>query len=150
MEDDILKAYAEVNKILSLMEKKYVEKIPHKMREMFKNEKLDGYEPSINIEKTLDKQNLQRKTLAILAMLNLNYWCETEKERQELLKVYAENDEKEEQAIRERYNPDNLFKNKEKIKQKNIVNNTHLIEYKEEKLIRRILKKIKSLFIRQK
>ena len=97
------------------MEEKYVEKIPYKMREMFKNNRLNGYDPVIRPEKPLDEQNLQRKTFAILAMLNLNYWCEDEEERQKLIAIYAENDKKREAGLREKYNPDNIFKKKETI-----------------------------------
>lgn len=102
MENNLLKAYAEVDKILSFMEVKYVEKVPQKMREMFKNEKLQGYEPKIDKDLPLDQQNLQRKTLAILTLLNLNYWCENQEEKQELIKAYSENDRKREKEIREK------------------------------------------------
>ena len=112
MENNIYKAYAEVDMILSFMEVKYVEKIPKKMRELFENEKLQNYEPIINPQIPLDEQNLQKKTYAILAMLNLNYWCDDENEKQELIKIYAENDRKKEEELREKYNPDNIFKKK--------------------------------------
>ena len=128
MEENLAKSFAEVDKILSLMEDKYVQKIPRKMREMFKTEKQKEYKPNIDANMPLNEQNLQRKTLAILAMLNLNYWCETEEEKQELLKVYAENDKKKEQEIRDKYNPDNLFKKKEKIVEEK-AEHTELIEY---------------------
>lgn len=95
MENNLLKAYAEVDKILSFMEIRYVEKIPKKMREMFKNEKLQGYEPNIDKNVPLEEQKLERKTLAILAMLNLNYWCENEEEKQELIMAYSHNDKNE-------------------------------------------------------
>ena len=148
MENNLLKAYAEVDEILSLMEDTYVEKIPKKMRELFKNERLDGYKPIINAKIPLDEQNLQRKTLSILAMLNLNYWCEDEKEKKALLELYAENDKKREEELREKYNPDNLFKKKEPtIKDDGIKQaNTQLIEYKEQNLFKRILTKIMSFF----
>lgn len=148
MENNLLKAYAEVDEILSLMEDRYVEKIPKKMRELFKNERLDGYVPTINSKIPLDEQNLQRKTLSILAMLNLNYWCEDEKEKKELLELYAENDKKREEELREKYNSDNLFKKKEPIiKEEEIKQeNTQLIEYKEQNLFKRILTKIMSFF----
>lgn len=110
MENNLLKAYAEVDTILSCMESQYVEKVPKKMRNLFKNEKLIGYEPKIDKNMPLDKQNLQRKTLSILAMLNLNYWCEDENEKQELIKEYAENDRRKEEELREKYNPYNIFK----------------------------------------
>lgn len=114
MENNLLKAYAEVDKILSFMKIRYVEKIPKRMREMFKNEKLQGYEPNIDKNIPLEEQKLERKTLAILAMLNLNYWCENEEEKQELIMAYSNNDKKRNEEIKERYSPDNIFKNKEK------------------------------------
>lgn len=148
MENNLLKAYAEVDKILSFMEVKYVEKVPKKMREMFKNEKLQGYEPKIDKDLPLDQQNLQRKTLAILTLLNLNYWCENQEEKQELIKAYSENDRKREKEIREKYNPDNIFKKNNDVKKIEKVTEdvTSLIEYKEESFIKKLLNKIKRLF----
>lgn len=148
MKNELLKAYAEVDKVLSFMENKYVEKIPKKMREMFKNEKLEGYDPIINPKVPLDEQNLQRKTLSILAMLNLNYWCESEKEKQELISLYAENDRKREKELREKYNPDNLFKKKENNKIQK-AESTALVEHKEENFLKKILRKVMKFFARK-
>ena len=144
MENDLFKAYAEVDEILALMENKYIEKIPRKMREMFKDERTLDYKPEIKVDIPLDEQNLQRKTFAILAMLNLNYWCEDENEKQKLLQVYAENDKKKEEELREKYNPDNIFKNKQMQGQKE--ENTALIEIREENFIKRIIRKIMKFF----
>ena len=150
MENDILKAYAEVDKILSYMEIKYVEKIHKKMKELFKSEKLQGYEPKIDKDLPLDQQNLQRKTLAILTLLNLNYWCESQEEKQELIKAYSENDKKREKEMREKYNPDNIFKKNNAAKEMEKVTEdvTLLVEYKEESFIKKLLNKIKRLFKR--
>lgn len=150
MENDILKAYAEVDKILSYMEIKYVEKISKKMKELFKSEKLQGYEPKIDKDLPLDQQNLQRKTLAILTLLNLNYWCESQEEKQELIKAYSENDKKREKEMREKYNPDNIFKKNNAAKEMEKVTEdvTLLVEYKEESFIKKLLNKIKRLFKR--
>ena len=145
MENELLKAYAEVDVILSYMKNTYVEKIPKKMRELFKNEKLQGYEPNINPKIPLDEQNLQGKTYSILAMLNLNYWCKDENEKKELIAIYAENDKKREAELREKYNPDNLFK-KKKLQEENVAENTSLIEYKEDNLFKKIIHKIMSFF----
>ena len=112
MENDLYKAYAEVDEILSFMEDVYIDKIPKKLRELFKNERLEDYKPNIDPKIPLDEQKLQKKTFSILAMLNLNYWCEDKKEKQDLIAIYAENDRKKEE-LREKYNPDNLFKKKE-------------------------------------
>ena len=103
-----------------------------------------------NIEPTipLDEQKLQKKTLIILAMLNINYWCEDENEKKELIKLYSENDKRKEEELRERYNPDNLFKKKGQIVEDNKINQeyTQLIEYKEQNIFKKILSKIMKLF----
>ena len=132
------------------METQYVEKIPRKLREVFKNEKIQDYNPNIDPKIPLDEQNLQKKTFSILAMLNLNYWCEDEKEKQELIAIYAEKDRKKEEELREKYNPDNLFKKKEKEEIfEEPQESTALIEYKEEKFFKRLINKIMSFFRRK-
>ena len=45
-------------------------------------------------------------------MLNLNYWCETEEEKQELIKHYTENERKYQEELRKKYNTDNIFQKK--------------------------------------
>ena len=150
MENSLLKAYAEVYKILSFMEVEYTEKVPKKLREIFKNEKLKDYNPNIDKNIPLNEQNLERKTYAILAMLDLNYWCDNEEEKQELLKAYSNNDKKRQEQLREKYNPDNIFKNKTKeIEQEKAGEKiTTLAEYKEESFIKKIINRIKRLFRR--
>ena len=143
-ENDLYKAYAEVDKILSYMETRYVEKVPQKMRDLFQNEKLKNYEPKIDKNAPLEQQDLQRKTLAILALLNVNYWCESQEEKQELLKSYAENDKTKEEQMRERYNPDNIFSQKKETEE--LDNVTELVEYKKENFIKKLLNKIRKLF----
>ena len=150
MENNLLKVYSEVDKILSFMEIRYVEKVPKKMREMFKNEKLQDYEPNIDKNIPLEEQQLERKTLAILAMLNLNYWCENEEEKEELIRAYSNNDKKRNEELREKYNPDNIFKNKNKEREVEQITEeiTAIAEYKKENFIKKLLNKIKRLFTR--
>ena len=132
------------------MEIRYVEKVPKKMREMFKNEKLQDYEPNIDKNIPLEEQQLERKTLAILAMLNLNYWCENEEEKEELIRAYSNNDKKRNEELREKYNPDNIFKNKNKEREVEQITEeiTAIAEYKKENFIKKLLNKIKRLFTR--
>ena len=150
MDNSLLRAYSEVDKILSFMEIEYVEKIPKKLREIFKNEKLKDYNPDIDKSIPLNEQNLERKTYAVLAMLDLNYWCNSEEERKELVKAYSNNDKKREEELKEKYNPYNIFKNKvKKIEQEKIEEETTaLVEYKEEGFIKKIINRIKRFFKR--
>ena len=148
MENSLSKAYAEVLLILSYMEQKYADMIPKKLLELFNEEKDQNYQPDINPKISLAEQNLQRKTLALLAMLNLNYWCKDESEKQEMLKMYAKNDKKIEAEMRERYNPDNLFKTRKKVEQNDEAKeeSTEIIEYKEQNIFKKILNKIMKFF----
>ena len=150
MENNLSKAYTEVLLILSYMEPKYVDMIPKKLLELFNEEKDKNYYPKINPNISLAEQNLQRKTLALLAMLNLNYWCKDENEKQEMLKMYSENDKKIEAEMRERYNPDNLFKKRENVEQNDEVKEecTDIIEYKEQNIFKKILNRIIKFFKR--
>lgn len=146
--EDIKMAYCEIDIILGQMEEEYVNKVPDELRKLFKEQKRKNYMPEIQVDVPLAEQNLMRKTIAILAMLNLNYWCEDEKEKQDLIQMYAENDRKRENELREKYNPDNLFKKKD-IEVGETTENTEskeLIKYKEENFFKRILKKIFSIF----
>ena len=144
MENNLSKVYTEVLLILSYMEQTYVDIIPKKLLELFNEKKDKNYQPNINPNVSLKEQNLQRKTLALLAMLNLNYWCKDENEKKEMLKKYFENDEKKEIEMRKIYNVDNLFKKQNNIKQRDNIRQdaTELIVYKEQNIFKKILKKI--------
>ena len=149
MERSLEKSYSEVCKILHLMDEKYVNKIPKKVINLFESNKLKDYEPFINPQISLAEQNLERKTLAILAMLNLNYWCKSQEEKNELLKMYSDNDKKREDKLREKYNPENLFKKKENCAEKEESNmHNQMVEYKEENFLKKILNKIMKFFKR--
>lgn len=145
---ELANVYSEVYTILSLMEPQYVDMIPEKLLDLIKREKNENYVPNIKINLPLDEQGLHSKTLAFLAMLNLNYWCEDEKEKQELIEMYSSNDEKAEAELREMYNPDNIFKKKKqlKINSKERQENTKMIEYNEKNILQKIMKKIMKFF----
>ena len=85
MNKELSVVYAEIDEILKNMDEKYVEKIPQKLRDIITNEKSLEYTPNINVDIDLNKQGLQRKTLVMLAMFNLNYWCENEEEKNNLV-----------------------------------------------------------------
>ena len=138
-------AYAEIDEILNLLEDDYREKVPKKVRDFFKEEKMKDYHPEIDIEKTLIEQNLKRETMVLLAILNLNYWCENEKEKQRFLNELDKNEE-EKKELEEKYNPDNLFKKKQ---DESTENNLQIIEYKKPNFIQILLTKIKKILKRE-
>lgn len=148
LKDNML-AYAEVDEILNLLEKEYRERVPEKIRNFFKEEKMPDYNPKIEIGKQLTEQNLKRETMVLLAILNINYWCDSEEEKQMFIDEMAKNEE-EKRELEEKYNPDNLFKNR-KNNELNSDNadetqNISLVEYKKQGIFKRILEKITKFF----
>lgn len=140
--DDVAIAYAELDEILNLMNDKYLEKIPTKFREFLSREKDKDYTNKIDINKPLEEQILQRKTLVLLAVLRLNYWCENEEEKKKFLNELSENQK--EQV--EKYTTDNIFvKKQEEVKNEN----SQLVEYKEKNVIQKVIEKIKNFFRRK-
>lgn len=143
---DTMMAYSEVYEILNLLDEKYKEKVPDKVRKFFAEERLKDYKPEIDVNTPLIEQNLNRETIVLLAILNLNYWCDTPEEKQEILDELS-NNEKEKQELLEKYNPDNLFKNKTEEKQESAhTEELSVIEYKKPGIFRRILDKITKFF----
>lgn len=138
-------AYAEIDEILNLLEDDYRERVPKKVRDFFKEEKIKDYHPEIDIEKPLIEQNLKRETMVLLAILNLNYWCENEEEKQRFLNELDKNEE-EKKELEEKYNPDNLFKKKQ---DEGTENNLQIVEYKKPNFIQILLTKIKKILKRE-
>ena len=138
-------AYAEIDEILNLLEDDYRERVPKKVRDFFKEEKIKDYHPEIDIEKPLIEQNLKRETMVLLAILNLNYWCENEEEKQRFLNELDKNEE-EKKELEEKYNPDNLFKKKQ---DESTENNLQIVEYKKPNFIQLLLTKIKKILKRE-
>ncbi len=142
-------AYSEVYAILNMIEDEYRERVPKNIIDFFEEERDKEYNPIIDVNIPLEKQNLKRKTIVLLAILNLNYWCDSEEEKQEILDSFAKNEELKrlkEKELTENYNINNLFNKIENTENKTEVS---LIEYKEQNFIQKIISKIKSLFRRK-
>ncbi len=151
MEENSSLAYSEVYEILKFIEDEYVNRIPKRIMDFFEVERDKEYKPIINVNISLDDQNLKRETMVLLAILNYNYWCDSEEEKKEIQKELIRNSklkEQEEKELAEMYNPDNIFKKKNELKELITDNseNMQLIELKEQGFIKKLLHKIMSFF----
>ncbi len=144
------KAYSEVYEILNLLEDEAFSKVPKKILNFFNEERDKDYKPKIDLSKPLEEQGLMRDTIVLLAILNLNYWCDSENEKNDFLDELRRNGEYEKEALEEKYNPDNIFKKKNEQNDGNNEKNENLqlIEYKDKNFIQRFLSKIRKLFKR--
>lgn len=136
--------YSEVYQVLNLLGNEYIDKLPKSLFNMLEEKRNINYEPKYIEDIPLNKQDIKRETLSIIALLHLNYWCENLNEKNELNQMFKNNEDRYQDGLRKKYNPDNIFK---KQVQENIMKNeVALVEYKES-IFKRLINKIKSLFI---
>lgn len=139
-------AYSEIDEFLGLLSIEKRNEVPQKLRELFTQEKDSNYRKGIDPTIPIKEQNLKEETLGIIALLNLQYWCKDEEEKQRLKNVYSKNEELYQEMLREKYNPDNIFKKKDTISQdREETQCLQMVEYKEP-LFKRIVNKILQIF----
>lgn len=138
----------EINTILNFMEKEYINKLPNKLIK-FINENMDNsYISDISANTPINEQNLKNDTKILLSLIYRNYWCSEEKKK-ELLGEDTYLKSEKEKEIREKYNSDNLFKNKVLEQQnKQVEDNVALMQVKES-FFTKVINKLKSLLHKQ-
>lgn len=137
MNNNYAKAYKEVLEIIKFFPKEEYNKIPKEKIEFYKANMDTTYEFTINPEIDLSEQNISKEANALIVALFQDYFA-TEVQREKIKKILELNEKKTEEEKREKYNPDDLFKNKinaKNIKQPN-VKDTGIVEYKENFFIR--------------
>ena len=85
--------YAEVYAFVMVMGEQYINMLPQKFWNTICTLKGDEYIPTIDPNKLLNEQGLSTEAVSMIAGLKLNYWCQTEEERQSLLAVLQANEE---------------------------------------------------------
>ena len=131
-----------------------VNKIPNKFMNFLKENSLQDYKCDFDYTKPLNELNLTDETKGLIGLICLNYWCETEEQKNNFKKTLTQNEKQYQTELMKEYNPDNIFKNETKPKtisntlNKNITQNTELIETKEN-FFQKIMRKIK-MFLSKK
>lgn len=140
-------AYSEVVEFLSLLGEEQINKIPKQLRELFKEEKDHNYTKNINPNIPIKDQNLMEETLAIIAMLNLEYWCEDEQEKERLREIYSNNEKAYEEVFQIAFDPDKIFNKPSEVSDSYSQEATGVIPYKES-FIKKIINRIIDIFRR--
>ena len=139
------KCLVQLDEVLKYLSIEDLEKIPFEIRNSIKQQKDKEYIWKYDKRNALKEQELDRKTVALLSYLNMEYLLNPEqKEYMETIhKINEQKIEKEKQK-QDRYNYDNLFNNKTStvIQEENISENVSILEYKES-LFKKIINKIK-------
>lgn len=137
--------YEEVYEVLSYMDKITVMKIPDMILKNIKDNRNIKYKTRINKNDIFNEQNLSKEAVDFLCWINYTYLIDNSKKNiidKKILEInFMNNEEK-----RNLYNPQELFKNKQKIVKEQNSSKTLITKHKEENLIQKILNKIKCLF----
>ena len=96
---NITRAYSEVYEFINALGEEYIQKIPKRVFETIKNNRDINYSPNFNANIPLKEGQISHEALALIAALNLEYWCQSEEEKKELKQIYVNNSKKEEENI---------------------------------------------------
>ena len=145
--DNVRCAYKEIYEILKIFPKELVDRIPKYKLDYIKQNMDESYEYNITKE-TFDGKTMLDETAAILAILFRDYWA-TEKKKNKIINYHNTQREKIVNEIKEKYDPENVFKQRrieqEKIDEKK--ENLSVVEYKEN-IFKKLFNKIKEIFKR--
>lgn len=135
------KAYKEVVTILSYVPEEDLQKIPHSKINFYIENMDKEYEYILDEDIEFEEQEMSDITKAILANIFRDYWATPyQKERIEAKEKY--DIEQEEERKREKYNPNDIFKDRQV---ESSVPNTNLpIEIKKESFFKKLISFIKS------
>ena len=168
-------AFKEVDYYLKGIREEDIEKIPNKLKEFIKENASESYLVDFDYNKPLSEITISKEAKGIISIICLNYWCENEEEKREYLGLLNTNEQEYQRILREKYNPENIFKSDRSINlNSNTVfsdddnnidnsddNNININELDKEKLpvnlnkddskniIKKIWNRIKSIFVKK-
>lgn len=137
-------AYAEVLEVLNYIPMEEYKKIPKSFITFMEENCNEKNEFVYNIALPFEKQNLSENAMDILAMI-YRLFLATDQKKKELDRVDKLIMQNEEMQKREKYNPDDLFRNKQSTENDILTSSANIIVYKKS-LFDRIREKIKNLF----
>lgn len=143
MKNNYEEAYSEVWEVLKYIPKEDYDKIPKKTIKLIHDYRSENTKFEYNVALPFDKQNISKDAKVILGILYRNCWA-TQEEKIQITKREKQRLVEKENEKREKYHPDNLFKNKEEKISNELQENHYLVV--PDKWYKRIITKIKSFF----
>ena len=138
-------AFEEVYEIFKLMPRELLNKIPIEFQKIIEEERDKNY--FANIQEPIENCKLTNETIILLGLIYRDFLCMPEErkklqenEARELNEIQAEIENK----LKEKYNPNDIFKSKEHENAEQ--ENTELMVAEKEKWYKKILNMIKKIF----
>lgn len=122
-------------------------RIPNKLVEFWQRNKSTTYKPNLDHSKPLNDMELKEKTRDLITMIYLNYLCD-DNEKEVVINTLKNNEKNYQLELREKYNTDNIFKNRKKeivVKEETQA----LVKYNRITFLQKVLYKIRNLFKRK-
>ncbi len=140
--------YSDISIIISMMPVEMRKKISNSFINFIENNKSNNYVSNINPKIPIKEQNIRKETKEILGIIYRDYLC-TYEERNNLIREEQKEIRQFEEKLRQKYNLDDIFKNKSKKDEKNIqFVNEKRITIIEEKWYKKVWKFLTKLFIK--
>lgn len=138
--EDLNKRLVEVEYILKKLDDEYIKKIPQEIWGYIEENKDKNYVFYYDDSKTLIEQKLNIDTISILTYINMEYLLE-EEQKKEMIEFLRKDEAIAEKEKARRYNPNELFKNKENNKEV-----VALVEVKNEKWYEKLFTFFRNMF----
>ncbi len=128
-----------------------INKIPNKFMTFLKENAVQDYKCKFDYTRPLNELNLKNETRGLIAMICLNYWCETEEQKNSFRQHLNENEGQYREQLREKYNIADIFNKKELISNagsttENIDTNKLPIKAEQDNIFKRVFNRIMELF----
>ena len=142
--NDYAMEFSEVLDVLQHSEIEVIEKIPLEVIKKIKEKSSDKYISKIDNDNNF---NISKNAKALLAVIYQDFLCDDE-ELEYFNKMLLKNEEQLQKSLREKYNPDDIFKEKNSKSSSSNIQNMQMVEYKES-FIKQIINKIRNIFKRK-
>ena len=138
------KAFKELSEIIKFFPENEYKKIPKSFIDFIEENMDNSYEYKIKHIDDFQNQKMLNETKILLSIVYRDFIASSEEQKQ-IIKMEKLELLQEENRVREKYNPDNLFKNRTINRMENVQQEQALVEYKEP-FFKRIINKIRNLF----
>ena len=130
-----------------------INKIPNKFMSFLKENASNSYSCNFDYTKPLRELNLTKEAKGLIAMICLNYWCETEEQKIKFRNHLNKNKQSYQEKLQKKYNIDDIFKKKEisnndEIASESIINKLP-VEVKNENIFKKLLNCLKKIFTKK-
>ena len=132
------------------LQKNKYNKIKKKNIEFWERNKDNTYKFVINPQIELEKQNISIEANSIIVTIFRDYFA-TDLQKEKLKIILEQNENKYQEQLREKYNPDNLFENRKKECMNPYVekNTSLLVVKREENFFKKLINYVKKLIFKR-